>query len=228
MIERLFADAPTKPERELWLWQLLFRPIRVFVLAFARFELRGRDNIPATGPYIVVANHINWKDPPVVSLALGISIRWMAKAEAFRWPVLGFLMRGAGNIALRRGESDRRALQIALDVLAHDLPLGVFPEGTRSRDGAVQRARPGISLIAERTNAPIVPCAVTGTPTARLRPIRRTEAVITFGAPFRFSDLPDDVRRDRQAAADAIMSRVAALLPADRRGVYADTATTGS
>lgn len=221
MIERLFADAPTKPERELWLWQLLFRPIRVFVLAFARFELRGRDNIPATGPYIVVANHINWKDPPVVSLALGIPIRWMAKIEVFDWFVVGFLLRGVGNIALRRGESDRRAIVLGLKVLENGLPLGVFPEGHRSEDGVLLRGRPGIGLLAQRTGALIVPCGITGTPTARLRPIRRTEAVISFGPPFHIADLPPEERVDHQAVADAIMRRIAAQLPEHVRGGYA-------
>ncbi len=222
MIERLFRDAPVQPPSELWLWRLLFRPIRFVVFLFARFELRGREHVPAAGPYIVVANHQNWKDPPVVSLSLGIPIRWMAKVEAFDWFVVGFLMRGAGNFAIRRGESDRRALELSMRVLRHGLPLGVFPEGHRSPDGRLLRARPGIALLAERSAAPIVPCAIVGTRTARMRLVRRTEAVITFGAPFRFADLPAEVRRDRQASADAIMRRVAELLPYEMRGVYAD------
>ncbi len=221
MIQRLFRDAPIQPERELWLWRLLFPPVRLVVFRFARFELRGREHVPASGPYIVVANHISWKDPPVVSISLGVPIRWMAKREVFDWPVLGFLLRGSGNFAIRRGESDRRALELSMRVLAHGLPLGVFPEGHRS-DGRLLRAQPGIALLAERSGALLVPCAITGTQGARLRPIRRTEAVVTFGPPFRFTDLAAETRRDRQAAADAIMRRVAELLPSEMRGAYGD------
>ena len=222
MIERLFASAATDPESKLWLWRLLFPPIHFFVFLFAGIEVRGRENVPAEGPYIIVANHVNWKDPPVVSLALAKPIRWMAKIEVFDYFVIGFLMRGVGNFAVRRGESDRRSIALALLVLERGLPLGVFPEGHRSEQKTLLRGRPGISLLADRTDALIVPCGIVGTPTARLRPIRRTEVVLTFGKPFRVSGLPPEVRRDRQATADAIMLRIAALLPRELRGVYAN------
>jgi 1-acyl-sn-glycerol-3-phosphate acyltransferase len=98
----------------------------------------------------------------------------------------------------------------------------VFPEGHRSAQKTLLRGRPGISLLADRADALIVPCGIVGTPTARLRPMRRTEVVLTFGKPFRVSELPPEVRRDRQATADAIMLRIAALLPPEFRGVYAN------
>jgi len=222
VIERLFAKAPIEPESRLWLWRILFPPIRFFVFLFARIEVRGREHVPPEGPYIIVANHVNWKDPPVVSLALGTPIRWMAKIEVFDYFFIGFLMRGVGNFSVRRGESDRRSIQLALQVLAKRLPLGVFPEGHRSEERTLLRGRPGISLLADRTDAVIVPCGIVGTATARLRPIRRTEVVLTFGTPFRVAELPPEVRRDRQATADAIMLRIAALLPPQMRGVYAN------
>lgn len=224
MIERLFARAATDPVSKLWLWRILFPPIHLFVFLFARIEVHGREHVPERGPYIIVANHVNWKDPPVVSLALETPIRWMAKIEVFDYFVIGFLMRGVGNFAVRRGESDRRAMALALAVLERDLPLGVFPEGHRSETRTLQRGKPGISMLADRTDALIVPCGIVGTPTARLRPIRRTEVVLRFGPPFRFSELPAEIRRDRQAAADAIMLRIAALLPPQMRGVYASGA----
>jgi len=222
MIERLFGQAPTAPESKLWLWRILMPPVRFIVFLFARIEVRGRENVPASGPYMLAANHINWKDPPSVSLALGTPIRWMAKIEVFDYPLIGFLLRGVGNFAVRRGESDRRSVQLALRVLENGLPLGVFPEGHRSATRALLRGRPGISLLADRTNALIVPCAIVGTPTARLRPFRRTEVVLSFGKPFRVSDLAPEIRRDRQATADAIMLRIAELLPPEMRGEYAN------
>lgn len=222
MIEKLFASAATDPESKLWLWRILFPPIHFFVFLFSRIEVHGRENVPASGPYIIVANHVNWKDPPVVSLALAKPIRWMAKIEVFDYFVIGFLMRGVGNFSIRRGESDRRSIAIALEVLRRGLPLGVFPEGHRSETKALLRGRPGISLLAERSDALIVPCGIVGTPTARLRPIRRTEVVLRFGRAFRVSGLAPEVRRDRQATVDAIMLRVAELLPPELRGVYAN------
>jgi 1-acyl-sn-glycerol-3-phosphate acyltransferase len=221
VIERLFATTPVDPVEKLWLWRLLFPPVRFIVFQFARIEIRGRENVPTSGPYVIVANHQSWKDPPVVSLALGLPIRWMAKIQVFDYPVLGFLLRGIGNFAIRRGESDRRAIGLALQILENGLPLGVFPEGHRSKDGRLLRGWPGISLLADRADAPIVPCGIVGTPRAGLRPIRRTEAVLSFGKPFRVSDLAPEIRRDRQATADAIMLRIAAELPLEMRGAYA-------
>ncbi len=222
MIERLFRKAPLQPVSDLWLWRILFPPIRFVVFAFIGVAVRGREHVPAHGAYIIVANHVSWKDPPVVSLALGVPIRWMAKIEVFDYVLIGFLMRGIGNFAVRRGQSDRRAIELALRVLEKGLPLGVFPEGHRSERGALQRGQPGISLLADRTDALIVPCGIVGTPAARPRPVRRNEIILTFGPPFRFSELPPEARKDRQAAADAIMRRIAELLPHEMRGVYAD------
>jgi 1-acyl-sn-glycerol-3-phosphate acyltransferase len=222
VIERLFAKAPVEPVSKLWLWRILFPPVRAFIFRFARIEVRGREHVPATGPYILVANHQSWKDPVVVSMALGTPIRWMAKIEVFDYFAIGFLLRGIGNFAVRRGESDRRSVQLALQVLERALPLGVFPEGHRSEDGALLRGWPGISLLADRAGALIVPCGIVGTPTAGLRPIRRTEVVLSLGKPFRLADLAPEIRRDRQATADAIMLRIAAELPPEMRGVYAN------
>lgn len=221
MIERLFADAPTSPVSRLWVWRLLFPPIRAFVLLFVDIGVHGREHIPASGPYIIASNHIDWKDPPVVSLATSIPIRWMAKVEVFRWFVVGFLLRGIGSIPVRRGESDRRAMVTGLRVLQKGLPLGVFPEGHRSEDGRLLRGRPGIGLLAERTNALIVPCGVAGTPKVRPRLIRRRDVEIRFGPPFRASDLSPEERKDHQAVADAVMRRIAEQLPEDMRGMYA-------
>jgi len=220
VIERLFANAPTAPDSELWLWRLLFRPVRWFILSFIGIEVRGREHVPARGPYVIVANHINWKDPPAVSVALGVPIRWMAKREVFDYPILGFVLRGIGNFAIRRGESDRRAIALALRVLEKGLPLGVFPEGHRSDRQELQRAQPGVALVADRANVLIVPCGIAGTAVAGPRIPRRTDIVLSFGRPFRVSELSPELRSDRQVTADAIMLRVAEQLPPPMRGVY--------
>jgi len=222
VIERLFAKAPTAPVSDLWLWRIFSPMVRFVAFSFIGVEVRGAEHVPASGAYILVANHTSWKDPPVVSLALRTPIRWMAKTEVFDYFFLGFLLRGIGNFGIRRGESDRRAIAVALEVLGKGLPLGMFPEGHRSETGTLLRGRPGISLLADRADTLIVPCGIVGTPTARLRLVRKTDVILNFGRPFRTSELPADVRRDRQATADAIMLRIAETLPPEMRGVYAE------
>ena len=189
-------------------------------------RVTGRANLPAKGPYIVVANHTNWLDPPVIEFALGVAIRFMAKEEAFDTPVLGGLMHAKGCFPVRRGEADRRALQTCLRVLAAGLPLGFFPEGTRSRDGMMRRGHPGIGFLALRSRAPLVPIAVVGTHERQIFGPRRGRIEVRIGGRFLAADLLPPGPRDEQALTDAIMTRVAALLPSQMRGFYGENGAT--
>jgi len=215
----VFAGSPVLPEEKLWVWRIGFPPIRALAAFLAPWRLEGAENIPRTGPYILVANHINWKDPPWIEFALGRAIRYMGKRELFETPIIGFLLRGIGAFPVRRGEADRGALRMALNVIAAGQPLGFFAEGHRSESGQLIRGHPGVAYVALRTNAPLIPLAVSGTRRARLGAFWRHDIVIRVGQPFRASDLGGGLE-DPQALTDAIMRRVAALLPAEQRGVY--------
>jgi 1-acyl-sn-glycerol-3-phosphate acyltransferase len=210
---------PDLPPERLWLWQIGFPPVRAIALLLAPISVEGRENLPARGAYILVSNHISWYDPPAIEFALGLPIRYMAKAEVFKKPVIGGILHGIGNFPVRRGEADRGALETALRVLKAGQTLGFFPEGTRSRDGALRRAKPGIAFLARRSGAPLVPVAISGTPKAGFPVIPRGRIVLRVGAPFQLADL--GVEGDDKALADAIMRRVAALVPPAMRGVYA-------
>ncbi len=181
-------------------------------------RLEGRENLPRRGPYIVVANHVDWKDPPVIEFCLNVCIRFMAKIESFDVFFLGGLMRGKGCFPVRRGESDRRALTTCLQVLKAGNPLGFFPEGTRSRDGVLHRAHPGIAFLARRSGALILPVGVAGTRQARAL---RSDIRVRLGVPFHVTELGLDANATDQETADAIMRRIAALLPPEMRGDYA-------
>ncbi|HEX6989754.1 MAG TPA: lysophospholipid acyltransferase family protein, partial [Bacillota bacterium] len=122
------------------LW--LYRAARfVFMLVFAvlyRWDVRGREHLPAQGPVLVCANHIHGWDPPLVGTVMTRPVFFMAKEELFRYPVLGTLLAKVGAFPVRRGTPDRRALKTALDLLASGKVVGLFPEGTRSRDGRLR------------------------------------------------------------------------------------------
>jgi 1-acyl-sn-glycerol-3-phosphate acyltransferase len=213
--------SPEWPVERLWLWRLLFPPIRTIVMALVHIRVEGRENLPGSGPYILVSNHINWKDPPLISISLDLSVRYMAKIQAFGMPLLGYIVRATGAFPVRRGEGDRRALVTALRVLAARQVLGFFPEGHRSESGALLRGKPGIGFIASRVpDAPLVPIAMIGTKQSLLRLIFGGQAVLLVGRPFHLSDLTDDERRDEQAMTDAVMRRIASLLPDEMRGAY--------
>ncbi len=114
------------------MWRLLFPLVRAVGLAVFPITLEGRERIPAQGPYIVVANHVDWKDPPAIELTFGIAIRYMAKIESFRVFFIGGLLRGIGCFPVRRGEGDRRAIITCLKVLAQI--RGADPSGRGDRN----------------------------------------------------------------------------------------------
>src|SRR5213079_2854004 len=126
-------------------------------------------------------------------------------------PVIGFLLRAIGAFPVRRGEADRPALRMALNVIAEWLPRG--------ESGQLIRGHPGAAYVAQRSNAPIIPLAVSGTRRARLGAFWRRDIVIRLGEPFRAADLAVKAD-DAQAVTDAIMRPVAALMPPEQRGVY--------
>ncbi|MEO8633580.1 MAG: lysophospholipid acyltransferase family protein [Chloroflexota bacterium] len=214
-------SAPEWPVERLWLWRLLFPPIRTIVLALVHVRVEGRENLPKGGPYIIVSNHIDWKDPPLISISLDLSVRYMAKIQAFGYPLLGYVVRATGAFPVRRGEGDRRALVTALRVLAGGQILGFFPEGHRSETGALLRGKPGVGFLASRAgDVPVVPIAMIGTKQSLLRLVFGGQAVLRVGQPFHVAELTTDERRDEQAITDAVMRRIAAQLPSEMRGAY--------
>jgi 1-acyl-sn-glycerol-3-phosphate acyltransferase len=212
---------PEWPQERLWLWRAGFPLVRAVATALFPLRVEGLEHLPPRGPYILVSNHLSWYDPPAMEFALRIPIRYMAKRELFSVPVLGLVIRGIGNFPIRRGESDRRALETALRVLEAGQPLGYFPEGTRSRDGVLHRAKPGIAFLARRSGAPLVPIGLSGTPEMRIRVPPRSDIVVRVGPPVTIDDLGGR-GVDDQALADAVMRRVAELLPDAMRGPYGE------
>ena len=128
-------------------------------------------------------------------------------------------MRGIGCFPVRRGEGDRRAVMLCLQVLRVRNPLAFFPEGTRSRDGVLHRAQPGIAFLARKSGAPILPVGLIGTAQAKLF---RSKIHVVVGTPFHIDEIGVSPGAPDQDVADAIMRRVAELLPPAMRGYYSD------
>jgi len=184
----------------------------------------GLENIPPTGAAIIAINHIALVDPIVVLGLVPRVIVPLAKIEVYSYPVVGILPRMYGVIPVRRGEFDRRALDMAQEVLRSGEIVLVAPEGTRST--AMQPGKEGLAFLAARTQAPIIPVGVDGTvgyPSINPRRWRQGGARIIVGAPFRYRPAEGRMTRERlRLMTDEAMYRVAELLPPNRRGVYAD------
>ena len=192
-------------------------------------RVEGLENVPRSGAYIMVSNHCSNLDPPFIGAAIGHHtgrvIHFMAKDEISRWPLIGWLARSSGVFFVRRGEGDRAAQRIALEHLAAGRPIGIFPEGTRSRDGVLREPKLGVALLAIRSGAPVLPVGISGS--GRIFPGRsrwphRTRVDISIGPTFRLAHRPDG-RIDREALAEGterIMREIAALLPESQQGRY--------
>jgi 1-acyl-sn-glycerol-3-phosphate acyltransferase len=198
----------------------------VLMIASSR-DIQGRENVPPKGALIVASNHLSNGDPLVLTVAIPRRIAWMTKAEWFKTPIIGPMLRLGGMIPVRRFEADLQALRRAQSLLRDGGVLAMFPEGTRGGDKGLRAGEPGTALIALRTNTQIVPIAIWGTEHVKLpRDIfRRTRVHIRFGLPFRL-EAPKRITRDDVArGTETIMREIAALLPERYRGVYNDAPT---
>jgi 1-acyl-sn-glycerol-3-phosphate acyltransferase len=215
------------------------RLVRRFVLGLffplTRMRLKHIERVPKTGGVLVVANHIHNADPILLCAAYPRPIHFMAKKEAFDAPLLPWLLRWVGAFPVDRGKSDRKAIRRALAALNHGIAVAMFPEGTRSRVFALQKAHPGAGLLALSADVVVQPVAITGTERlpmngskgkatgALARDPGHAGVQILFGDPFRIPREIDGRRVTADEATDILMVEIARMLPEDYRGVYAET-----
>jgi 1-acyl-sn-glycerol-3-phosphate acyltransferase len=198
---------------------------RLYLRLLSRRRLRivGARNIPQDGPLLVACNHTSNLDPMVIGGYFPLTLFAMAKRELYFTPVVAWFLAGCNCIPVDRGGADRRAVTRALDVLRANGRLLIFVEGTRSHDGTMQRAEAGVGFLARRSGATVLPVALSPD-NGRRRWLRRRTVVLRYGVPFHL-ELRE--RRDDPVIADEIAARIAALLPASRRGVYGDAVDRG-
>jgi 1-acyl-sn-glycerol-3-phosphate acyltransferase len=203
---------------------------RTLMHCFTRVDVGPLEDLPADGPLIIASNHLSNADPPLIASwltpALGRAVHWMAKAEALEWPVAGAFLKANGCFGIRRDAPDSEAFRLAKRVLDEGRVLGTFPEGTRSRTGVLAQAKDGVTLLAIRSGAPILPVAVWGTermwPPGRKVPRVGGTVHLRVGEPFTLERRSvDGKREDLEHVTTRLMERIAALLPPRYRGVYA-------
>jgi 1-acyl-sn-glycerol-3-phosphate acyltransferase len=194
----------------------------VLFILLTRWEIKGKENTPSQGPLLVVANHLNTVDPPLLGVSLGRKTIFMAKEELFHSRLSAYFVRNFGAFSIHRGKLDRQAIRRAQQVLTDGLALVMFAEGTRSKNAQLQPALPGAALIAGHSDAPILPVGIIGTEGIKGLAwiFRRPRITVNIGRPFY---LPPSSRLTKSGLAENtnfIMEHVAELLPPQYRGVY--------
>ena len=211
--------------------QWLFPPCNIgfkFTLKlFADFKIEGRENIPESGPVLVVSNHLSNLDPAIVAAALPRPPVFLAKKELFKYSVGSFLMRSYGAYPVDRRGGDVGALNWISRQLSVERKMAiVFPEGTRSRTGGLLRGQSGLALLASSTGAPIVPVALTGSEPLQntLKVLKPTATIrLKIGKPFVARNTSGKPSRETASTLTTeIMVRIARMLPQGKRGEYSD------
>lgn len=187
-------------------------------------SVEGLNNIPLLGPGIVMINHIGLIDPFVVLGQLPRNVIPMAKAEAFHFPLIGIIPRIWGAIPVHREGFDRTALRMAFAVLKAGELIMIAPEGTRNP--YLQNAREGTAYLASKADVPIIPAVVTGTPdfpSLNPKKWRNSGISVRIGRPIQFHQVPRKRSREMlRKMTDELMYVLAALLPQELRGEYAN------
>ena len=202
--------------------------IRLILRLIARVELTGMEHMPPSGGFVIAANHVGRLDAAMVYYVLDRTDIIIMVAEKYeKYAITRWLTRAVDGFFVDRHNPDVRALREALRRLQKGGVLAITPEGTRSKSGNLIEARPGGIYLAWKAGVPILPIALVGTEDyevrARLKRFRRLDIKVTAGPAFTLP--PQAGGKDREARlqgyTDEVMCRIAALLPAEKRGFYA-------
>jgi 1-acyl-sn-glycerol-3-phosphate acyltransferase len=193
-------------------------------------KIIGKENIPYGRPYVVAMNHVSIFDPPFVAAFWPEELEIIGAIDVFGKPGQGQLLRLYGVIPVHRGDYDRPLLTKIVNIVQSGRPLLIAPEGARSHDTAMRRAKPGIAYIVEKTSAPVLPVGLVGTTEDFWQRARRGEKPpleMRIGKPITLPAITDkgtEKHTARQRNADLVMSYLAGLLPEEYRGAYAESA----
>jgi len=207
----------------------VLRPIfRGLFHLLSSMRIRGLENVPKHGAYLIAINHISLFEAPFVVAFWPTEIEAMGAVEVWRRKGQNILARLYHGIQVHRGQVDRQVMEQAIAILTSGRPLLIAPEGGRTHRPGLRRAYPGVAYLVERTGVPVVPVGIVGSTDDFLeRALRLTRPKIemNIGKPIRLPPIlaKGEARRQaRQRNADRVMLAIAALLPPDYRGVYAD------
>lgn len=195
---------------------------RAVFATYFRWRVIGAENVPKSGAVILAANHESYIDPPFIGAGLDRDINYLARQSLFRFPVMGTILRSWNSVPVDRDGGGAKGLKIILGRLLGGAGIILFPEGTRTYDGKLQPARPGIGLVIAKSTAPVVPVRVFGTYEAwgRHQKFPRPKRIaVRYGQPMNFGKLRAEAKecsKDRlkelyQQIADEIMTAIAAL-----------------
>lgn len=202
--------------------------IRLIIRLIARVEIKGYENIPPKGGFVLAVNHLGFLDAPMAYYALDnwnlfipVGEKW-GESAFLRW-----LGKYLNAIFVDRFNPDLKAMREMIKRMEEGQTLVIAPEGTRARDEKMAQGKPGVAYLASRSGWTILPVAISGTEDrillGNLKRFKRSTIRLTAGKSFTLPALPKENRDEKlQEYTDEIMCRIAVMLPEHNRGYYAD------
>jgi 1-acyl-sn-glycerol-3-phosphate acyltransferase len=202
-------------QQRMTFWYLLgYSLSKALAKTFFNYRVIGAENMIEEGPCIIAANHCSYLDPPLVGVACKRAIHYLARKSLLDVPVLGSILPQLNVIPVDQKNADRSALMGSIRVVKNGGVVLIFPEGTRSADGCLQPAQPGIGMIIAKTGAPVVPILIEGSHQALSRKAtfpRGVQIQATVGAPFRPTPDTDGGKHHYNQMAAEVVSVLAKL-----------------
>jgi cytidylate kinase len=221
------TQKPYQPAPKTRFFRWLLAPVfRVLFRILCGVDVYNKENVPASGPYIIAYNHISNYEPPLLLAFWPEFPEAVAGHDVFDRGGLSFFVRGYGALPVKRGEYDRKIIDLMLWVLASGRPLLIAPEGGRSHQPGLREARSGVAYLMDRARVPVVPVGIVGTSDDMLKLAlrgKRPRLQIHIGKPFELPPIDgrgEERRAARQANADMVMRHIAAVLPPEYWGIY--------
>jgi 1-acyl-sn-glycerol-3-phosphate acyltransferase len=198
--------------------------VRLIFSTYFRGEVYNAHNVPERGPVIIASNHVGYIDPFCVGAAVNRRICYLCRESAFKWPIIGYLLKKWNAVPVDRDGKNPRGLKAVLDRLKDGEAVMLFPEGTRTYDGNLQRAKPGIGLLVAQSQAPVLPVRIFGMWEAFNRHMkfpRPKKVKVVFGELISFDEKIEKLKNsDRESAkllyqeiADGIMMAIENIKP---------------
>ena len=202
--------------------------IRFVIRSVARVEIKGYENIPEKGGFVIAVNHLGFLDAPLAYYGLDNWNLFIPVAEKWAdYAILRWLGKHLNAIFVDRFNPDLKAMREMIKRMEEGQTLVIAPEGTRARDERMAQGKPGVAFLASKMGWPILPVAISGSEDrlilGNLKRFRRTTIRLTAGKTFTLPLFPKENRDEKlQEYTDEIMCRIAVMLPEHNRGYYAE------
>ena len=204
---------------------------RILFSTYFHWKVFHRERVPTRGSVILASNHASFLDPPLIGAGLPRALNYLARESLFDVPICGWALRNVNAVPVDRDGAGAAGLRAIFNRLKQGGAIVLFPEGTRTRDGQLQKARSGVGLVIIKSTAPVVPVHVFGTYNAWNRSMKIPRPVsvsVKYGHPLDFKELRNEAKvcsKDRlkeiyQGASDQIMHAIDALKFGEDKGVF--------